>query len=88
MAYKYSDYTVMINVMPQTWFWCWNSPWWWRYKHFVFPSTTIAHAHAWAFIDIGSTALRRVPQKFWLHCHDCCHVLMLMCWSSPWWQSC
>jgi len=60
MPYKDSDHTIVTAVMhPHK---CtilgWNSSWWWSYEC---PASTF----------IGSTALRKGPWRFWLHCHDC-----------------
>jgi len=66
-------------------FWCWNSLCWGRYEHFVFLSP------ATALTFLGSTALRKDPWRFWLHCHDCNCALMpnvLMFQNSPCWWSC
>jgi len=39
MAYKDSDYTIMIVVVcwPKCIFWCRNSPWGWSYQCFSLP---------------------------------------------------
>ena len=37
---------------------------------------------------LGSTALRKGPRRFWPHCWDPLHALMLMCQNSPQWRSC
>ena len=39
---------------------CWNSPWWWRYKHFVVSSAAIPRSLSSTLV--ASTALRR-PHK-------------------------
>jgi len=73
MAYKDSDYTAVIAVVR-----------WPKciilvlkctllVKCFCLPSTIIAQTSASTFV--GSTALRKGPWRFWLHCHDCCHAL-------------
>ena len=53
---------------------------------FLFPSPAIARPVTSTFV--GTKALRKCPRRFWLHCHECCHALMLGCQNSPWWQSC
>jgi len=56
MAYKGSEYTIIIAVV------CCNSPWCWSYECFCLPiGCSVAQTLAWMFI--GSTALRKGPQK-------------------------
>jgi len=40
------------------------------------------------FLPAAIATLTFVGSQFWLHCHVCRDLLMLMCWNSPWWQSC
>ena len=80
MSYKDTDYTIMITLV------CW--PKWMNSG----AETHLAGGVMSAFVShrppllecptltiIGSTALRKGPQRFWLHCHDCQCTLMLMC---------
>ena len=53
---------------------------------FVFQSTAIAWAPILTYI--GSTALRKGPRGFWVHCRDYCCAVTLMYCNSPWWLSC
>ena len=53
-ADKDSDYT-MTNIVHDTFLiWlCRNSPWWWRYEHFVFLLSNIAHSGStWCNVNI------------------------------------
>jgi len=52
---------------------------------FVFPSATLAQAFTLTFI--GNAALRKGPQRFWLHCHNCHCTLTFRYQNSPWWWS-
>ena len=92
MAYKDSDYTTVIAVLPKP-----KCIFFVAETHLgagvmsasVFPSATIAQMLASSFVS--SIALRKGPQKIWLHCHECCHALTLRCRNSPWcqgWERC
>ena len=41
----------------------------------------------WALI-LTSTAVRKGPQRFWLHGHERHRALTLRCQNPPWWRSC
>ena len=74
------------RALTKTWFWCWNSACAGVMSAFVFLSAAIPWVLTLTFI--GSIALSKGPWRFWLHCHEYSHALMLGCWNSPWWQSC
>jgi len=86
MAYKNSVYNGLrrfchrdrCHVMTQTYPpWCSSA--------LVFSSAAIAQVPTPTFI--GRTALKKIPWRFWLHCHDYDCSKMLTCWNSPWWWS-
>ena len=87
MAYKNSDYTIVIAVLlwsMQTYTFgaetCLGAG---VMSDFVFLSATIVQGLTLTFI--GSTALRKGP---WRYCQDFHSALTLKCWNSAWWQSC
>ena len=67
-------------------FLCWNSPWWWRYKHFCLAVAAIARALSPS--SGGSTVLRKATRRFWPHSRDRYRSLTLTCQNSPYWLSC
>ena len=67
-------------------FWCWNSPWCWRYKRFCLAVVTIAGSLSPT--SGGSTVLRKGIRRFWPHGRDRCRSLTLTCQNSPCWLSC
>ena len=87
MAYMDSDYIIMIAVLH-------------RNQTYIFGAEThlgagvmSAFAFLWVIIAwaltstfVGSTALRKGPQSFWLHCHEYCCAPMIRCQNSPWWR--
>ena len=85
MSYKDTDYTIMITLV------CW--PKWMNSG----AETHLAGGVMSAFVShrplllecptltiIGSTALRKGPQRFWLLCHDC-RIDANVPNSSAWW---
>jgi len=48
---------------------------------FVFPLTAIAQVPR--FDDRWRYSSQEHPWRFWLHCHDCHHVMTLMSQNSP-----
>jgi len=81
MAYEDSDYTSVIAVM------CWP-------KHTHLGAGVLWSFHRLPLLKCSlrlslavATALKKVPWRFWLHCHDYCRAVTLTCRNSPWWWS-
>ena len=88
MAYKDSDYTVVITIMQ-----------WPKRTILVLKLTLVVEIQALLsrrgrhcscnLSDFGgSTVLSRGTRRFWPHGRDRCRSLTLTCQNSPCWQSC